>query len=45
MQRKHAVRDLAMDYGVPEIAVKKQKKALQYGTQIHKSLLKARKTS
>ena len=45
MQRKHAVRDLAMDYGVPEIAAQKRKKALQYGSQIHKSLLKARKTS
>jgi len=45
MQRKHAVRDLAMDYGVPEIAAQKRKKALQYGSQIHKSLLKSRKTS
>ena len=45
MKRKHPVRELAMDYGVPEIAAQKQKKALQYGTQIHKSLLKARKIS
>ena len=45
MQRKHAVRELAMDYGVPEVAAQKQKKALQYGSQIHKSLLKSRKTS
>jgi len=45
MQRKHAVRELAMDYGVPEIAAQKRKKALQYGSQIHKSLLKSRKTS
>ena len=45
MQRKHPIRDLAMDYGVPEVAAKKQKKALQYGSQIHKSLLKSRKTS
>ena len=45
MQRKHPIRELAMDYGVPEIAAKKQKKALQYGSQIHKSLLKSRKTS
>ena len=44
MQRKHPIRDLAMDYGVPEIAAQKQKKALQYGSQIHKSLLKSRKT-
>jgi len=45
MQRKHPIRELAMDYGVPEVAAKKQKKALQYGSQIHKSLLKSRKTS
>ena len=45
MQRKHSIRDLAMDYGIPEVAAKKQKKALQYGSQIHKSLLKSRKTS
>ena len=45
MQRKHAIRELAMDYGVPEVAAQKQKKALQYGSQIHKSLLKSRKTS
>ena len=45
MQRKHSIRDLAMDYDVPEIAARKQKKALQYGSQIHKSLLKSRKTS
>ena len=45
MQRKHPIRELAMDYGVPEVAARKQKKALQYGSQIHKSLLKSRKTS
>ena len=45
MQRKHPVRELAMDCGVPEVAAQKQKKALQYGSQIHKSLLKSRKTS
>jgi len=45
MQRKHPVRELAIDYGVPEVAARKQKKALQYGSQIHKSLLKSRKTS
>ena len=45
MQRKHLIRELAMDYGVPEIAAQKQKKALQYGSQIHKSLLKSMKTS
>jgi len=45
MQRKHSIRELAMDYGIPEVAAKKQKKALQYGSKIHKSLLKSRKTS
>ena len=45
MQRKHPIRELAMDYGVPEVAAQKRKKALQYGSQIHKSLLKSRKTS
>jgi len=45
MQRKHPIRELAMDYGIPEVAAQKQKKALQYGSKIHKSLLKSRKTS
>jgi len=45
MKRKHVIRELAMDYGVPEVAAQKQKKALQYGSKIHKSLLKSRKTS
>ena len=45
MQRKHPIRELAMDYGIPEVAAQKQKKALQYGSEIHKSLLKSRKTS
>ena len=45
MKRKHVVRELAIDCGVPEVAAQKQKKALQYGSQIHKSLLKSRKTS
>ena len=45
MKRKHPIRELAMDYGVPEVAAQKQKKALQYGSKIHKSLLKSRKTS
>ena len=45
MQRKHSIRELAVDYGIPELAARKQKKALQYGSKIHKSLLKSRKTS
>ena len=45
MKRKHIIRKLAVDCGVPEISAHKQKKALQYGSQIHKSLLKSRKIS
>jgi len=45
MKRKHVIRELAMENGVPEVAAQKRKKALQYGSQIHKSLLKSRKTS
>jgi asparagine synthase (glutamine-hydrolysing) len=42
LMRKHAIRKLAADIGVPEISYTKRKKALQYGTQIHKKLLKTR---
>jgi len=45
MKRKHIIRKLAVDCGIPEISAYKQKKALQYGSQIHKSLLKSRKIS
>ena len=40
--RKHVIRKLAEDIGVPEVSYTKRKKALQYGTQIHKKLLKTR---
>ncbi len=40
--RKHIIRRLAIDIGVPEESATKRKKALQYGTQIHKSLIKSR---
>ncbi len=40
--RKHAIRELAIDIGVPKISAEKRKKALQYGTLIHKTLLKSR---
>ena len=40
--RKHAIRRLAMDIGVPALSAEKRKKALQYGTKIHKALLKTR---
>ena len=42
LQRKHAIRKLAVSCGVPEISAYKQKKALQYGSKIHKHLLKFR---
>jgi len=37
--RKHIIRKLASDVGVPEISYTKRKKALQYGSKIHKALL------
>ena len=40
--RKHIIRKLASDVGVPEISCTKRKKALQYGTKIHRKLLKTR---
>ena len=45
LKRKHVIRSLAIDCNVPEISAQKQKKALQYGSQVHKALLKSRKTS
>ena len=42
LMRKHAVRKLAAEIGVPEISYTKRKKALQYGTKIHRKLLKTR---
>ena len=43
LMRKHVIRSLAIDCNVPAISAQKQKKALQYGSQIHKALLKSRK--
>ncbi|WP_367277452.1 asparagine synthase C-terminal domain-containing protein [Nitrosopumilus sp.] len=40
--RKHMIRKLATQVGVPEISCNKRKKALQYGSKIHKTLLKTR---
>jgi len=40
--RKHIIRKLASNVGVPEISYTKRKKALQYGSKIHKALLKTR---
>ena len=42
LQRKHVIRKLAVSCGVPKISAYKQKKALQYGSKIHKQLLKFR---
>ena len=42
LKRKHVIRSLAIDCNVPEISALKQKKALQYGSKIHKQLLKLR---
>jgi len=40
LMRKHIVRDLALKIGVPKEAILKRKKALQYGSLIHKALMK-----
>ena len=43
MLRKHAIRRLAAEIKVPEISHTKRKKALQYGSGIHKAFLKVKK--
>lgn len=40
--RKHIIREIALKIGVPEISANKRKKALQYGSLIHKALIKSR---
>ena len=40
--RKHAIREVAVEAGVPIFSASKRKKALQYGSRIHKNLLKSR---
>ena len=40
--RKHIIRKLASEISVPQISCTKRKKALQYGTKIHRNLLKSR---
>ena len=42
LMRKHIIRKLASQIGVPEISSSKRKKALQYGSLIHKALLKSK---
>ncbi len=44
LMRKHIVRKLALSIGVPEESALKQKKAMQYGSLIHKNFLKVKKT-
>jgi asparagine synthase (glutamine-hydrolysing) len=40
MTRKHILRHMALEIGVPEQSAMKPKKALQYGSSIHKHLKK-----
>ena len=40
--RKHIVRKAALEIGIPEISANQRKKALQYGSLIHKALIKFR---
>ena len=42
LYRKHIIRKLAKEVDVPEVSCNKRKKALQYGSKIHKTLLKTR---
>ena len=42
LYRKHIIRKLAAEVNVPELSCTKRKKALQYGSKIHKALLKTR---
>ncbi len=42
LYRKHIIRKLASEVNVPELSCTKRKKALQYGSKIHKFLLKTR---
>lgn len=41
LMRKHIIRKLARRVGVPGLSCTKRKKALQYGSKIHRALLKA----
>ena len=40
--RKHIIRKVGEDVGIPIIAVNQRKKAVQYGSLIHKALIKSR---
>ncbi len=43
MIRKHIVRKIALAIGIPHEAALQRKKAMQYGSSIHKNLIKIRK--
>jgi asparagine synthase (glutamine-hydrolysing) len=43
--RKHIIRKLALTIAVPKESALKRKKALQYGSMIHKNFMKIKKTS
>lgn len=43
MIRKHAIRALAARCGVPKVSYEKRKKAMQYGSDIHRMLMKISK--
>lgn len=45
MQRKHILRQVALQLGVPPESAMKPKKALQYGSLIHKNFQRARKST
>lgn len=40
--RKHIIRKLASEIGIPKLSYTKRKKALQYGSQIHKALIRSK---
>ena len=40
--RKHIIREAALKFRVPELSANKRKKALQYGSLIHKAFIKSR---
>ena len=42
LYRKHIIRNLAKSVDVPELSYNKRKKALQYGSKIHKALMKTK---
>ncbi len=44
LMRKHIIRKLATSMGVPKESTSKRKKAMQYGSLIHKNLVKIKKT-